>query len=202
MSNALADLGASINIMPYFLFKRLGLESMKPIKMTIEMADRSMQSPKGIKENVLVKISNFVFPVHFVILDIMEDENVPIILGRPMLATARAKIDVYGKKISLGVGNDQVVFNNNKKESPAFISPICIINEVDKTQELVMNDEKGIKSLLEDGDNLIDFRLISNLEAMLREFLVLILLFPIIFISLMYNRDIVQIMGDGSRINT
>ncbi|GKC22484.1 hypothetical protein Tco_1024634 [Tanacetum coccineum] len=75
----------------------------------------------------------------------MEDENVLIILGRPMLATAHAKIDVYGKKISLGVGNDQVVFNINKKESPAFISPICVISEVDKTQELndlVMNDEK------------------------------------------------------------
>ncbi|GJR57568.1 homeodomain-like protein [Tanacetum coccineum] len=67
-----------------------------------------MQYPKGIKENVIVKISNFVFPVDFVILDIMEDENVPIILGIPMLATAHAKIDVY----------------------------------VDKTQELVMNDEK------------------------------------------------------------
>ncbi|GJY31299.1 hypothetical protein Tco_0414794 [Tanacetum coccineum] len=61
-----------------------------------------------IKENVLVKISNFVFPVDFIVLDIMEDENVLIILGMPMLVTAHAKIDVYGKKISLGVGNDQV----------------------------------------------------------------------------------------------
>ncbi|GKD59399.1 homeodomain-like protein [Tanacetum coccineum] len=118
MSNALADLGASISVMPYSLFKRLGLGSLKPIKMTIEMADRSMQSPKGIKENVL---------------------------GRPMLAITHAKIDVYGKKISLGVGNDQVVFNINKKESPTSISPICVINELDKTQEfdnLVINYEK------------------------------------------------------------
>ncbi|GKC43217.1 putative reverse transcriptase, RNA-dependent DNA polymerase [Tanacetum coccineum] len=145
MSNALADLGASISIMPYSLFKVLGLGSLKPIKMTIEMADRSMQSAKGIKENVLVKISNFVFPVDFVVLNIMEDENVPVILGRPMLATAHVKIDVYGKKISLGVGNDQVVFNINKKEPLAFISPVCVINKLDKTHELddlVMNDEK------------------------------------------------------------
>ncbi|GKB56540.1 putative reverse transcriptase, RNA-dependent DNA polymerase [Tanacetum coccineum] len=145
MSNALADLGASISIMPYSLYKILGLGSLKPIKITIEMADRYMQSPKGIKENVLVKISNFVFLVDFVILDIMEDENVPIILGRPMLATTHANIDVYDKKISLGVGNDQVVFNINKNEHPAFMSPICIKNELDKTQELddlVMNDEK------------------------------------------------------------
>ncbi|GJZ59429.1 putative ribonuclease H-like domain-containing protein [Tanacetum coccineum] len=144
MSNALADLGVSISIIPYSLFKRLELGSLKPIKMTIEMADRSMQSPKGIKENVLVKISNFVFPADFIILGIMEDENIPIILGRPMFATAHAKIDVYGKKISLGVRNDQVVFNINKKESPASISPICVINRLDKTQELddlVMIDE-------------------------------------------------------------
>ncbi|GJZ06495.1 putative reverse transcriptase, RNA-dependent DNA polymerase [Tanacetum coccineum] len=145
MSNALVDLKASISIMPYSLFKRLGLGSLKLIKMTIEMADRSMQSPKGIKENVLVKISNFVFLVNFVVLDIMEDENVPIILGRPVLATAHAKIDVYGKKMSLGVRNDQVVFNINKKESPASIYPIYVINNLDEMQELddlLMNDEK------------------------------------------------------------
>ncbi|GJZ98941.1 putative reverse transcriptase, RNA-dependent DNA polymerase [Tanacetum coccineum] len=85
----------SISIMPYSIFKRLGLGNLKPIRMTIEMADRSMQSQKGIKENILVKISNFVFPVDFIVLDIMKDENVPIILDRPMLATAHAKIDVY-----------------------------------------------------------------------------------------------------------
>ncbi|GJZ68030.1 putative reverse transcriptase, RNA-dependent DNA polymerase [Tanacetum coccineum] len=138
MGNALADLGASISVMTYSLFKRLGLGSLRPIKMTIEMADRSMQSPKGIKENVLVKISNFGFLVDFIILDIMEDENVPIILGRPKLATAHLKIDVYGKKISLGVGNDQVVFNINKKESPTSISPICVIKKLIKCKNLII----------------------------------------------------------------
>nr|GEU91781.1 hypothetical protein [Tanacetum cinerariifolium] len=135
----------SISVMPYSLFKRLGLRSLKPIRMTIKMADRSMQSPKEIKENILVKISKFVFPVDFIILGIMEDENISIILGRPLLATAHTKIDVYSKKISLGVGQDQVVFKINKKESPTSISPIYVINEFDKTQELdhlVMNDEK------------------------------------------------------------
>ncbi|GKA45767.1 homeodomain-like protein [Tanacetum coccineum] len=99
MSNALADLGASISIMPYSLFKRLGLGSLKPIKMTIKMADRSMQSPKGIKENVLVKSSNFMFPVDFIVLDIMEDENVPIILGINMVGLA--------KNLHVFIGNHQ-----------------------------------------------------------------------------------------------
>ncbi|GKA15442.1 putative reverse transcriptase domain-containing protein [Tanacetum coccineum] len=114
----------------------------KVTDLSLRIHDSSI---KGIKENVLVKISKFLFPVDFIILDIMEDENIPIILGRPMLETAHIKIDVYGKKISLGVGQEQVVFKINKKESPTSISPIFVINEFDKMQEfdnLVMNDEK------------------------------------------------------------
>ncbi|GKE95137.1 hypothetical protein Tco_1579992 [Tanacetum coccineum] len=129
VSNALSDLGASISIMPFSLFKRLGLENPKPISMVIEMADRSMQSPKGIAENVLVKINKFIFPVDFIILDIIEDDKVPIILGRPTLATAHARIDVFGKKISLEVGTEQITFEINERESPAVISPVCVIND-------------------------------------------------------------------------
>ncbi|GJZ41103.1 retrovirus-related pol polyprotein from transposon TNT 1-94 [Tanacetum coccineum] len=98
ISNALADLGASINVMPLSMFKRLGLRNPRPVNMVIEMADRSMQSPKGIVENILVKIHKFIFLVDFVILDIVKDKKVPIILGRPMLATAHARIDVFWRK--------------------------------------------------------------------------------------------------------
>ncbi|GKB73501.1 reverse transcriptase domain-containing protein [Tanacetum coccineum] len=90
ISNALADLGASISVMPFSMFKRLGLRNPRPVNMVIEMADRSMQSPKEIVENVLVKIHMFIFLVDFVILDIVEDNKVSIILGRPMLATTQA----------------------------------------------------------------------------------------------------------------
>ncbi|GJR73126.1 retrovirus-related pol polyprotein from transposon TNT 1-94 [Tanacetum coccineum] len=72
VSNALADLGASISVMPFLMFKRLGLGTPKLYNMVIEIADRSMQSPKGIVENVLVKIDKFIFPVDLVILDIVE----------------------------------------------------------------------------------------------------------------------------------
>ncbi|GJT79336.1 homeodomain-like protein [Tanacetum coccineum] len=109
VSNALANLGSSISVMPFSMFECLGLGNPKPIRMVIEIADRSMQSPKGIVENVLVKIDKFIFLVDSVILDIVEDDKVPIILGRPMLATAHARIDVYGKKISLEVRNDKVL---------------------------------------------------------------------------------------------
>ncbi|GJY17663.1 retrovirus-related pol polyprotein from transposon TNT 1-94 [Tanacetum coccineum] len=100
ISNALTDLRASISVMPFSMYKRLGLGNPRPVNMVIEMVDRSMQSPKGIVENVLVKIHKFIFLVDFVILDVVEDNKVPIILGRPMLATAHARIDVFGGKFS------------------------------------------------------------------------------------------------------
>ncbi|GJT86215.1 homeodomain-like protein [Tanacetum coccineum] len=82
--------------------------------MVIEMADRSMQSPKGIVENVLVKINKFIFLVDFIILDIIEDDKVPIILGRPMLATAHARIDVFAR---LNDDSSEMFSNPNSSSS-------------------------------------------------------------------------------------
>ncbi|GJZ82517.1 hypothetical protein Tco_0647690 [Tanacetum coccineum] len=104
MSNALADLGASISVMPYSLFKRLGLGSLKPIKMTIEIADRSMQSPKGIKENILVKISNFVFPVDFIILEniseFVQKRLTEVLFGHPFKEQIGLVEDHWDKELA------------------------------------------------------------------------------------------------------
>nr|GEV32970.1 MAK10-like protein [Tanacetum cinerariifolium] len=90
-NNALAYLGASISIMPLSMYKRLGMGKLEPINMVIEMADNTKCTPKGIVENLLVKIDKFIFLVDFVILDMVEDFRIPIILGRPLLATTHAK---------------------------------------------------------------------------------------------------------------
>nr|GEU62420.1 hypothetical protein [Tanacetum cinerariifolium] len=116
VSNALAGLGESISIMPFSLFKRLGLGNPKPINMVIEMADRSMQSLKVIVENVLVKINKLIFIIDFIILDIIEDDKFPIILGRPMLATAHAMIDVFGSA-RLNDDSSEMFFNPNSNSS-------------------------------------------------------------------------------------
>nr|GEW84337.1 hypothetical protein [Tanacetum cinerariifolium] len=84
--------------------------------MVIEMADRSMQSPKVIVENVLVKINKFTFPVDFIILDIVEDDKVPIIIGRPMLATAHTRIDVFGSA-RLNDDSSEMYSNPNSNSS-------------------------------------------------------------------------------------
>ncbi|GKC92066.1 DNA-directed DNA polymerase [Tanacetum coccineum] len=114
VKNSLADLGASINLMPHSLFRRLGISKLKPIKMSIQLADRSIKYPIGVCENLLVKVSKFIFLVDFVVLEMDEDELVPIILGRPFLATARAIIDVHEGKLSLRVGSETVTFNIGK----------------------------------------------------------------------------------------
>ncbi|GJT82224.1 putative nucleotidyltransferase, ribonuclease H [Tanacetum coccineum] len=89
----LANLGAGISLMPYSMFIRLELGDLKPTRMYIELANKSTQYPMGIAENVIVKIDKFVFPIEFLVLDMEKDYKIPIILGRPFLATAHAIID-------------------------------------------------------------------------------------------------------------
>ncbi|GJT94004.1 reverse transcriptase domain-containing protein, partial [Tanacetum coccineum] len=98
---ALADLGASINLMPLSIWKKLGLPDLTSTRMVLELADRTISKPLGIAENVFVKVGKFYFPADFVILDFVADPRVPLILGRPFLSTAHALIDVYEGEIIL-----------------------------------------------------------------------------------------------------
>ncbi|GJT54242.1 putative reverse transcriptase domain-containing protein [Tanacetum coccineum] len=83
--NALVDLGASVSVMPLFTYLNLGLGELAHTKLTVELADRTVKYPKGIAENVLVRIGKFTFPLDFIILDMPEDVKVPLILRRPFL---------------------------------------------------------------------------------------------------------------------
>ncbi|GJS58334.1 reverse transcriptase domain-containing protein [Tanacetum coccineum] len=98
---ALADLGASINLMPLSIWKKLQLSGLTETKMVLELADRTISKPTGVAENVFVKVGKFYFPADFVVLDFIADPLVPLILGRPFLRTAHALIDVYEGEITL-----------------------------------------------------------------------------------------------------
>nr|GFD18442.1 reverse transcriptase domain-containing protein [Tanacetum cinerariifolium] len=98
---ALADLGASINLMPLSIWKKLRLPTLNDTKMVLELADRTISKPTGVAENVFVKVGKFYFPSDFVILDFVADPRVPLILGRSFLSTAHALIDVYEGEITL-----------------------------------------------------------------------------------------------------
>ncbi|XP_012850542.1 PREDICTED: uncharacterized protein LOC105970278 [Erythranthe guttata] len=93
---ALCDLGASINLMPMFVFLKLSLENLNRTRMTLQLADRSLKYPDGIVEDVLVKVDKFILPVDFVVLEMPEDDEAPIILGRPF----HCRIDVIEDCVS------------------------------------------------------------------------------------------------------
>ena len=122
IDKALLDLGASVNLMPYSVYMQLGLGALKPTTITLSLADRSVKIPKGIVEDVLVKINKFYYPVDFVVLDTEPSSNepnhVPIILGRPFLATANAIINCRNGVMQLSFGNMTLELNifhwNNK----------------------------------------------------------------------------------------
>nr|GFC38700.1 reverse transcriptase domain-containing protein [Tanacetum cinerariifolium] len=98
---ALADLGASINLMPFSIWKKLRLPTLNDTKMVLELDDRTISKPTGVAENVFVKVGKFYFPADFVVLDFVADPRVPLILERPFLSTAHALIDVYEGEIIL-----------------------------------------------------------------------------------------------------
>nr|GEX54078.1 reverse transcriptase domain-containing protein [Tanacetum cinerariifolium] len=94
--------------------KKLSLPELTPTRMTLELADRSITHPKGVDEDVFVKVGKFHFPTDFVVVDFKADPRVPLILRRPFLRTERALIDVYGEEITLRVNDESVTFNLNQ----------------------------------------------------------------------------------------
>ncbi|XP_009763961.2 uncharacterized protein [Nicotiana sylvestris] len=111
MGRALCDLGASINLMPLSLFKQLGLGAPRPTTVMLQLADRSIVHPEGVIEDVLLQIGKFIFLADFIILDYEADGLVPIIFGRPLLATGDAIIKVREGKMILRVDDEEAVFN-------------------------------------------------------------------------------------------
>ncbi|GJY47999.1 reverse transcriptase domain-containing protein [Tanacetum coccineum] len=108
---ALADLGASINLMLFSVWKKLNLPNLTPTCMTLELADRSISRPIGIAKDISVKVGVFQFPADFVVVDFEPDPRVPLILRRCFLKTGRALIDVYEGELTLRVGNEAITYN-------------------------------------------------------------------------------------------
>nr|GEY32623.1 reverse transcriptase domain-containing protein [Tanacetum cinerariifolium]GEY40633.1 reverse transcriptase domain-containing protein [Tanacetum cinerariifolium] len=108
---ALADLGASINLMPLSVWKELGLPELIPNSMTLELANRAICTPAGIARDVFVPVGKFTFPADFVIVDYESDPRVPLILGRPFLRTARALVDVHGEEMILRDDDERLTLN-------------------------------------------------------------------------------------------
>ncbi|GKD87331.1 DUF4219 domain-containing protein [Tanacetum coccineum] len=114
--------------------------------LTIELADRTLKQPRGIAENMLVRIGEIIFPINFVILDIPEDDDVPLFLGRPLLSTAHSKIDVYKRKTTLRVGEEKLVFKSIKPAT-SIIRRVFMLKSLDSKIKLVGEDNESFDTL-------------------------------------------------------
>nr|GFA90288.1 reverse transcriptase domain-containing protein [Tanacetum cinerariifolium] len=129
--HALADLGASINLMPLSIWKNLSLPEFTPTRMTLELADRSITRPKGVAKDVFVKVGKFHFPTDFVVIDFKADPRVPLILERSFLRIGRALIDVYGEEITLRINDESVTFNLNQTVRYSSTYDDNLVNQID-----------------------------------------------------------------------
>ena len=132
---SLCDSGASINLMPLSIYRKLGLGEARPTNVRLQLADRTVKEPEGIVEDVLVMAGKFIFPVDFVVLDFEEDEDVPLILGMPFLYTAKAIIDVYNGTLTLRVVEESCKFDIYQGMKHSSESNLCF--RVDVVDECV-----------------------------------------------------------------
>ncbi|XP_058741195.1 uncharacterized protein LOC131613553 [Vicia villosa] len=133
IDKALCDLGASVSLMPLSICEKLKLGELRPTKMSLQLADRSVKFPVGMLENVPVRIGKFYIPTDFIIMDIKEDSNIAIILGRPFIATAGAIIDVKKGKLTFEVGEEKVEFILSQFfKAPAIDDSCCFLDVIDE----------------------------------------------------------------------
>ncbi|GJT32941.1 putative reverse transcriptase domain-containing protein [Tanacetum coccineum] len=156
--NALVDLRASVSVMPLSTYLNLGLGELAHTRLTVELADRTVKYPKGIAKNVLVGIGKFTFPVDFIILDMHEDIKVPLILERPFLSTAHAKID-FEKRMELDLEarlmGETLVLN---RSLDPFLEDYIELNDLNEPFDLRRNQRDDLMPTTEEDGVLKEFR--------------------------------------------
>ncbi|GJU33468.1 reverse transcriptase domain-containing protein [Tanacetum coccineum] len=140
---ALADLGASINLMPLSIWKELSLPALTKTRMYLVNLRRSrtISTPTGIAEDVFVKVGTFFFPADFVVVDYVADPRAPLILGRPFLRTARALIDVHGEQMTLRHDDQSVTFKVGDTKTISY----NIIETVNRVVLLLLDLEGNVE---------------------------------------------------------
>ncbi|XP_061365836.1 uncharacterized protein LOC133309112 [Gastrolobium bilobum] len=138
VGKALCDLGASINLMPLSMCRALGIKELKPTTVSLQLADRSIRRLDGVIEDVLVKIDKFIFPADFVVLNMEEDIEIPLLLGRPFLATIKVMIDVEQGKLMLRVNEETVTIDVFESMKHPTEGGDCFIIDIIKKQLMML----------------------------------------------------------------
>ena len=152
VEKALLDLGASVNLLPFSMYKQLELGELKPTAITLSLADRSIKIPKGTIEDVLIQVNKFYYPVDFLVLDTepvaLGANNVPIILGRPFLVTSNVIINCRNGMMQITFGNMTLelnIFHLSKKhmhQQEDDSEEVCAIEAIleEQANELLVQD--------------------------------------------------------------
>src|ERR1044072_107829 len=133
LSNGLIDLGASLSLIPLSMLERLGIGELKSTRMQLQLADGSIVTPRGVCEDVLIKVGKFTFPADFVVLDMKEDLSRSLIFGRPFLATAKIKIDMDKRVVSVKAYGERIKINmpewteKQKEQGDAFLADMMMV---------------------------------------------------------------------------
>nr|XP_009785896.1 PREDICTED: uncharacterized protein LOC104234094 [Nicotiana sylvestris] len=131
-AKALCDLGASINLMPLVIYKKLVIGRARPTSLLLQLADRTVKRPFGILDDLLIQVGKFVFPAYFVILDCKVDEEISIILERPFLATGRGLIHCETRELKMRLNDEEIIFNVQKSiRRPSEFANCSLIDVVD-----------------------------------------------------------------------
>jgi hypothetical protein len=176
IERALLDLGASVNLLPYSVYLQLGLGELNPTTMTLQLADRSVKVPRGIIEDVLIKVDKFYFLVDFIVLDTEPVQvigtEIPVILGRPFLATANALINCRSGVMKISFGNMTVELNifHIRKQPLDYdqMNQVCLIEEIlDEVIEESSIEDPLEACLAQFGEDLDLDKLMEQAEALL-----------------------------------
>ncbi|XP_059671044.1 uncharacterized protein LOC132316590 [Cornus florida] len=140
VERALLDLGANVNLFPYSVYLQLRLGELKPTFIILQLADRSTKQPRGVIENVIIKVDKFYFPVDFIVLDTEPvpelRRHIPVILGRPFLTTANASINYRNDDMDLSFGNMKVCLNIfNASQCPSDDKDYSLVDTIDEYVE-------------------------------------------------------------------
>ena len=182
---ALCDSGATINLMSLSMVQRLSLGELTPTAITLQMADRSMAQPEGVLEDVLVKVGKIIFPMDFVIMKMEEDTQVPLLLGRPFLATGAALINVQKGELTLRVGNEAVQFNLNRSlEHPDVDAESCMAVENNSLLSVELNSDYTLQHSINEIE--MNFQYLESIDCEMLP-------------SSMYNKETVSSMSENSQ---
>ncbi|XP_006596830.1 uncharacterized protein [Glycine max] len=127
VGKALIDLGASINLIPLSMCRRLGELEIMPTRMTLQLVDRSITRPYGVIEDVLIRVKHMVFPADFMVMDVEEDHEVPVILGRPIMSTASCIIDMGRKTLETGFEDQKINFDLFEENKSVPEHNVCLL---------------------------------------------------------------------------